>query len=137
MRNYRKLVLIVFLVSGSLFGWAANLKPFVVPELTQWSGGEGQMQPSGQIVVASPALRSMAQTFCHDYTLLTGRQMSLATGNKAKAGDIVMMLVPDELCADIYNKQIAPYMTEGKTLAFAHRASAVRTAAVAALWLNC
>ena len=37
----------------------------------------------------------------------------------AKAGDIVMMLVPDELCADIYNKQIAPYMTEGKTLAFA------------------
>ena len=38
----------------------------------------------------------------------------------AKAGDIVMMLVPDELCADIYNKQIAPYMTEGKALAFAH-----------------
>ena len=38
----------------------------------------------------------------------------------AKAGDIVMMLVPDELCADIYNKQVAPYLTEGKTLAFAH-----------------
>ena len=38
----------------------------------------------------------------------------------AKAGDIVMMLVPDELCADIYNKQVAPYMAEGKTLAFAH-----------------
>ena len=38
----------------------------------------------------------------------------------AKAGDVVMMLVPDELCADIYNKQIAPYMTEGKALAFAH-----------------
>ena len=38
----------------------------------------------------------------------------------AKTGDIVMMLVPDELCADIYNKQVAPYMTEGKTLAFAH-----------------
>ena len=37
----------------------------------------------------------------------------------AKAGDVVMMLVPDELCADIYNKQVAPYMTEGKALAFA------------------
>lgn len=96
MRNYRKLVLIVFLVSGSLFGWATNLKPFVVPELTQWQGGEGQMQPSGQIVVASPALRSMAQTFCHDYTLLTGRQMSIATGNKAKAGDIVLRLKKDK-----------------------------------------
>lgn len=97
MRNYRKLVLIVFLVSGSLFGWATNLKPFVVPELTQWQGGEGQMQPSGQIVVASPALRSMAQTFCHDYTLLTGRQMSIATGNKAKAGDIVLRLKKDKV----------------------------------------
>ena len=96
MRNYRKLVLIVFLVSGSLFGWATNLKPFVVPELTQWQGGEGQMQPSGQIVVASPALRSMAQTFCDDYTLLTGRQMSIATGNKAKAGDIVLRLKKDK-----------------------------------------
>ena len=38
----------------------------------------------------------------------------------AKAGDVVMMLVPDELCADIYYKHVAPYMTEGKTLAFAH-----------------
>ena len=38
----------------------------------------------------------------------------------AAAGDIVMMLVPDELCADIYNKQVAPHMTEGKALAFAH-----------------
>jgi len=28
----------------------------------------------------------------------------------AQAGDVVMMLVPDELCADIYNKQVAPYM---------------------------
>ena len=38
----------------------------------------------------------------------------------AKAGDIVMMLVPDELAADIYNKQVAPYMEEGNVLMFAH-----------------
>ncbi len=38
----------------------------------------------------------------------------------AKAGDVIMMLVPDELCADIYNAQVAPHMTEGKALAFAH-----------------
>ena len=38
----------------------------------------------------------------------------------AKAGDVVMMLVPDELCADIYYKEVAPHMTEGKALAFAH-----------------
>ena len=38
----------------------------------------------------------------------------------AKAGDIVMMLVPDEVAADIYNSQVAPYMKEGDVLCFAH-----------------
>ena len=38
----------------------------------------------------------------------------------AKAADIVMMLVPDELAADIYNTQVAPYMKDGDVLMFAH-----------------
>ena len=38
----------------------------------------------------------------------------------AKAGDVVMMLVPDELAADIYNQQIAPNMKEGDILCWAH-----------------
>ncbi len=38
----------------------------------------------------------------------------------AKAADIVMMLVPDELAADIYNAQVAPYMKDGDVLMFAH-----------------
>ena len=38
----------------------------------------------------------------------------------AKAGDVVMMLVPDELAADIYNTQVAPHMKEGDVLCWAH-----------------
>ncbi len=38
----------------------------------------------------------------------------------AKAADIVMMLVPDEVAADIYNNEVAPYMKEGNVLMFAH-----------------
>ena len=38
----------------------------------------------------------------------------------AKAADIVMMLVPDELAADIYNTQVAPNMKPGNVLMFAH-----------------
>ena len=38
----------------------------------------------------------------------------------AKKADIVMMLVPDEICADIYDAEVAPYMTAGKVLMFAH-----------------
>ncbi len=38
----------------------------------------------------------------------------------AKAADVVMMLVPDEVAADIYNEQVAPYMKAGDILMFAH-----------------
>lgn len=44
----------------------------------------------------------------------------MSVSEAAKAGDVIMMLVPDEICADIYDAEVAPYMTEGKALAFAH-----------------
>ena len=44
----------------------------------------------------------------------------LPVAEAAKAGDLIMMLVPDELCPDVYYKEVAPYMTPGKVLMFAH-----------------
>jgi len=38
----------------------------------------------------------------------------------AKMADFIMILLPDEKQADIYKSQIAPHLTAGKTLAFAH-----------------
>ncbi len=38
----------------------------------------------------------------------------------AKAGDVVMILAPDELQADIYKQSIEPNLEEGNALAFAH-----------------
>jgi ketol-acid reductoisomerase len=38
----------------------------------------------------------------------------------AKAAQVVMILVSDHLQADLYNSEIAPHMTKGKTLMFAH-----------------
>lgn len=38
----------------------------------------------------------------------------------AEAGDVVMILVPDELQAGVYREQIAPHLHEGNALAFAH-----------------
>lgn len=38
----------------------------------------------------------------------------------AKQGDIIMILIPDEKQAEVYTKSIAPNLTAGKTLAFAH-----------------
>ena len=44
----------------------------------------------------------------------------LSVSEAAKVADIVMILIPDEKQADVYMSDIAPYMTAGKTLAFAH-----------------
>jgi ketol-acid reductoisomerase len=44
----------------------------------------------------------------------------LSTAEAAKIADVVMILVPDHVQGDIYNKDIAPSMTPGKTLMFAH-----------------
>lgn len=38
----------------------------------------------------------------------------------AKRGDIIHMLIPDEVQAEVYSEQIAPTMGEGKTLCFSH-----------------
>ena len=38
----------------------------------------------------------------------------------ARWADIVMMLINDEVQAEVYKKDIAPYLTEGNALAFAH-----------------
>ena len=44
----------------------------------------------------------------------------MTTAQAAEAADIIMILTPDELQAKIYKENIAPYLTEGKALAFAH-----------------
>ena len=44
----------------------------------------------------------------------------MSVAEAAKAGDFIMMLVPDEKQADIYAEEIAPYLAEGNVLMFAH-----------------
>ena len=44
----------------------------------------------------------------------------MTTAEAVKAADIIMVLTPDEKQAAIYKNDIAPYLTEGKALAFAH-----------------
>ena len=44
----------------------------------------------------------------------------MPTDKAAEAADVIMILVPDELQADMYNRDIKPHMAPGKALAFAH-----------------
>jgi ketol-acid reductoisomerase len=44
----------------------------------------------------------------------------MSASEAAKAANVVMILVPDHFQAELYEKDIAPHMTAGKTLMFAH-----------------
>ena len=44
----------------------------------------------------------------------------LSVAEATKAADLIMILIPDEKQAALYKSDIAPYLTEGKTLMFAH-----------------
>ncbi len=44
----------------------------------------------------------------------------LPVAEAAKAADIIMVLIPDEKQKEVYNSEIAPNLSAGKTLAFAH-----------------
>ncbi|MGN0665633.1 MAG: ketol-acid reductoisomerase, partial [Huintestinicola sp.] len=44
----------------------------------------------------------------------------VSVSEAAKIADVIMILIPDEKQADVYAKDIAPNLTAGKTIAFAH-----------------
>ncbi|MGI9072454.1 MAG: ketol-acid reductoisomerase [Bryobacteraceae bacterium] len=44
----------------------------------------------------------------------------LSVADAAKAADTIMVLVPDHVQGEIYRNEIAPHMSKGKTLMFAH-----------------
>src|SRR5580658_899526 len=44
----------------------------------------------------------------------------MTTADAAKAADVIMVLVADHIQGDLYNKDIAPGLSAGKTLMFAH-----------------
>ena len=70
---------------------ATNEKPFTVPEITQWTGGQGSTTLSGRVVVKSKALQTVAKQFAADYEAMFGQKLTLV-GGKAKKGDIVLTL---------------------------------------------
>ncbi len=73
------------------------------------------LKDSGVNVIVGLRAGSRHEKKAKDYGLTV-----MSVEEAAKKADIVMMLVPDELCADIYDAQVAPYMTAGKVLMFAH-----------------
>ena len=92
-------LLVIFCLTGSLTRAAVNPKPFVVPELKQWTGKDGNFTPGKdtRIVCTSqnPELLRIARMFADDYQQMFGQTLTVAQG-KATSGDFVLSLSADK-----------------------------------------
>lgn len=92
-------LLVIFCLTGSLTRAAVNPKPFVVPELKQWTGKDGNFTPGKdtRIVCTSqnPELLRIARMFADDYQQMFGQTLNVAQG-KATSGDFVLSLSADK-----------------------------------------
>ena len=100
-------LLVIFCLTGSLTRAAVNPKPFVVPELKQWTGKDGNFTPGkdARIVCTSqnPELLRIARMFADDYQQMFGQTLSVAQG-KATSGDFVLSLSADKKLGEITDR---------------------------------
>ncbi len=83
---------------GSL--WAdVNPKPFVIPELTSWTGAEGQTALSGRVIVKSSKARAVAEAWAADFQTMFGQRQTIV-GGRAQKGDVVLSLRADKKLGD-------------------------------------
>ena len=89
----KRLMLVIAVLLCVTVSAQNNPKPFVIPEITSWSGAQGDLTPSGRVAVkgSDKELMRIANAFAADYKLLTGRELTVAKGS-GKAGDIVLQL---------------------------------------------
>ena len=73
------------------------------------------LKDSGVNVIVGLYEGSKSKAKAEEYGL---KVMNVA--DATKTADLIMILIPDERQADVYKSEIAPNLTEGKTLAFAH-----------------
>ncbi len=104
MKKYSFRVRLLALLVGCTMGigsvWAdVNPKPFVIPELTSWTGAEGQTTLSGRIVVKSNKARSVAEAWVADCQTMFSQQPTIVSG-RAQKGDLVLSLRADKKLGD-------------------------------------
>ena len=75
-----------------------NPKPFVIPELKEWKGGEGYFTPANPRVACpdgDPELLRIAGQFAADYKAMFGKELKVFSG-RGKAGDFIFSYQNDK-----------------------------------------
>ena len=118
MRNKLWTLCIALLTMGAMNTLKAeNDKPFVIPELRHWQGGEGMVEISNKskILYADEALQTPAAELAFDYTMMfynSIKPKKVKNFNKIPAGAIVFDIVDDkELGDEGYSIEIGDHVT--------------------------
>ena len=124
-RVFSAFILLALMLIVKPFGlMAQNAKPFVIPEIQEWKGGQGTLPLStSTTVVATNGTNSVANALVTDLDVLCGLKLSSVSNAKAKAGDIVLKLVKDK-------KQKA----EGYTISITDNVELTATSAKGLYW---
>lgn len=92
-------LLMLLCLTGHWTYAAVNPKPFVVPELKQWTGKDGKFIPGADARIvctpSDPELLRIARMFADDYQQMFGQALSV-TADKAQAGDFTLSLSADK-----------------------------------------
>ena len=103
-----------------------NDKPFVIPELKEWKGGEGTLLLTRQSRIVIPAgneeLKSVAEQLSADLGKMFSTPMEITT-DKGRDGDIIISLKADKTLGD-----------EGYTLKVGKRVEITSPAPVGVYW---
>ena len=78
---------------------AENSRPFVIPALQEWKGGDGYWRSSCRLVLDpryAAELNPVANTFAEDLAVMFGRKYKVAEGVSACSGDIFLTLAGKE-----------------------------------------
>lgn len=111
--NITRQLILTFILLPLTSLWAApvvNPRPFTIPAIHEWKGGEGTLSltPQSRILYADARLRTAAEALARDLKLSTGLTLPVAAGKKAAAGDILFAYKPQKkLGAEGYTMDIA------------------------------
>lgn len=90
-KNIKFLTFVFFLLNAFIV-FSENVKPFVIPELKEWKGKEGNFTIDGSTRVIcnhkNTELVNVAKRFAEDYFTMFGVKLEISDG-QAKNGDIV------------------------------------------------
>ena len=101
-KRFITLLLTVLTLSTVSVLRAENDKPFVIPELRHWQGGDGMMVvgPNTKVIYVNDELADAAEAMAEDYGLMFGKSMKAKNASKAPKGAIIMVLTDDKELGD-------------------------------------